>query len=214
MALTLGTWLLPFFVSRLYEDSRYPCIFVVQIEVDCHSSSSDFESWFLSIGPPMDRGLINPLKGSKLHNIIQIHNNVLWDWLYFMEYSPHSIWMWRIFYGILLVPQNTVMDLNNVMYIFYNYFEIFHQTLKNLGWKFAWVGNIVVRWFRNVWIEISVTRKLNLLNNLKHVMIEYDLDVYYLMYYWHHIDVIFFNLQFYMFILKICINYILLALSI
>ena len=28
---------------------------------------------------------------------------------------PRSVWTWRIFYGIMLVPQNIVMDQNNVM---------------------------------------------------------------------------------------------------
>ena len=31
------------------------------------------------------------------------------------KYSSHSVWMWGIFYKILAVPQNTVMDLNNVL---------------------------------------------------------------------------------------------------
>ena len=25
------------------------------------------------------------------HNIIKIHNNILWDWQYFIEYSPHLV---------------------------------------------------------------------------------------------------------------------------
>ena len=35
---------------------------------------------------------LNPqiLMSLRLHNIIQIHNNVLWDWQYSTEYSPHS----------------------------------------------------------------------------------------------------------------------------
>jgi hypothetical protein len=48
------------------------------------------------------------------HNIIQIDNNVVWDWRYFAKYSPHSIWMCRIFYKILSVPQNIVIIMNNV----------------------------------------------------------------------------------------------------
>ena len=44
-----------------------------------------------------------------IHNIIQIHNNIKWDWQYYTEYSPYSNWMWRIFYIIMSVPQNTVM---------------------------------------------------------------------------------------------------------
>ena len=49
------------------------------------------------------------------YNIIQIHNNVMWDWEYFAEYSSHCDRMYRIFFIILLVPQNIVMDLNDVM---------------------------------------------------------------------------------------------------
>ena len=51
------------------------------------------------------------------HNIIHIHNIVLWDWQYYAKNSPHLDWMWRIFYIIFSVPQNIVMDLNNVMLI-------------------------------------------------------------------------------------------------
>ena len=67
------------------------------------------------------------------HNIIQTHSSVMWDWLYYVEYCSHSSWMWEIFVistiicGIFLtfgldlknilhiVPQDTAMDLNNVM---------------------------------------------------------------------------------------------------
>ena len=31
------------------------------------------------------------------HNIIQMHNNVLWDWEYFVQYSSHSAWMKEYF---------------------------------------------------------------------------------------------------------------------
>jgi hypothetical protein len=51
-------------------------------------------------------------------NIIQIHNSAMWDRQYSMEYFPHSDIMWKymeIFCGILSVPHNTIMDLNNVM---------------------------------------------------------------------------------------------------
>ena len=49
------------------------------------------------------------------HNMIQIHNNVLWDWQYYVEYSLHSIWIWRILCRITSIPNNIVKDLNNVM---------------------------------------------------------------------------------------------------
>jgi hypothetical protein len=39
------------------------------------------------------------------HNIIQIHNNVMWDWQYYVEYST-----WNILYNILSL-HNYVMDM-------------------------------------------------------------------------------------------------------
>ena len=55
-------------------------------------------------------------------NIIQIHNNVTWDRQYDLKYStifPHILTKCEkhhgIFYEIMSVPQNTVMNLNNVM---------------------------------------------------------------------------------------------------
>lgn len=40
------------------------------------------------------------------HHIIQIHNRVLWDSQYSMEYSSYTLsyWVWEIFFGILSVP--------------------------------------------------------------------------------------------------------------
>ena len=65
------------------------------------------------------RLLINVTNGVKLsyHNIIQIHKNVMGDWQYFGKIFYHSDWMWEIFHIILLVPQNILMDLNNVLII-------------------------------------------------------------------------------------------------
>ena len=45
------------------------------------------------------------------HKIIQIPNNVLWNREYSTEYSRR----FPTFSSILSVPQNTVMDLNNLM---------------------------------------------------------------------------------------------------
>ena len=50
-----------------------------------------------------------------IHNIIHVHNNVMWDGQYYAKYSSHSVWMWGILCIILSVPHNIVMDLNNVM---------------------------------------------------------------------------------------------------
>ena len=49
------------------------------------------------------------------HNIIHIRNNVVRDWHYYAKYSTHSNWMRGILCIILLVPHNTIVDLNNVM---------------------------------------------------------------------------------------------------
>ena len=49
----------------------------------------------------------------QVHNIIQIHNNVMWDSQYSMEHSPHSDYG-GILCIILSLSQNIVMDLNNV----------------------------------------------------------------------------------------------------
>ena len=48
------------------------------------------------------------------------------DWHYFIKYSPYQDRMWGISCGILSVPQNIVMDINNVM--------------LNFGWKNNVVG--------------------------------------------------------------------------
>ena len=56
----------------------------------------------------------------KLYNIIQIHNNVLWDWQYFMEYFYVLFECGEcsgISSVILSVPLNIVMDLNNVIVV-------------------------------------------------------------------------------------------------
>jgi hypothetical protein len=54
------------------------------------------------------------------HNITQIHNNVLWDWQYFATYFSHLDWMWGIFFKLLSILRNTIMDLNNII----NWFNI------------------------------------------------------------------------------------------
>ena len=51
------------------------------------------------------------------HDIIQIHNSVMWDWQYSTEHSIYSIWMHgEIFYMIMLVAENIVVHLNNIMH--------------------------------------------------------------------------------------------------
>ena len=46
-----------------------------------------------------------------VRNIIQIHNIVSWDWKYPMEYP--RIFPYPTYYGILSIPHNIIMDLNN-----------------------------------------------------------------------------------------------------
>ena len=50
-----------------------------------------------------------------IHNIIQFHNNVMWDWQYSTKYSSYSYLIWEMFYIILSVQCSIVMDMNNVM---------------------------------------------------------------------------------------------------
>ena len=44
-------------------------------------------------------------------NIIQIHNNVMYDWHYSMKYSYNHTETWEILCGILLIPQKIVMNI-------------------------------------------------------------------------------------------------------
>lgn len=46
-----------------------------------------------------------------IHNIIQIHSNVLWDSHYYVGYSTIPYGIWGIIHGIMSVPQHLVMDL-------------------------------------------------------------------------------------------------------
>jgi hypothetical protein len=52
---------------------------------------------------------------SCMHNFIQSHNNVMPEWQYYEEYSSHLDWRWGISNGILSIPRNIVMALNNIM---------------------------------------------------------------------------------------------------
>ena len=47
----------------------------------------------------------------KLHKIIRIYINVMWDWQYYVKYSSHSTWTWEVFCIIMLVSHNTIMIL-------------------------------------------------------------------------------------------------------
>lgn len=51
------------------------------------------------------------LIGEPAHNIMHIHNIVLWDWHHSKKYS----WIFLTFPRMMSVPQNTIIDLNNVM---------------------------------------------------------------------------------------------------
>ena len=50
-------------------------------------------------------------------NIIKIHNKVMWDRQYFIEYYViHIYYTLMIFCRIMSIPRNIVMDLNNVIF--------------------------------------------------------------------------------------------------
>jgi hypothetical protein len=49
-------------------------------------------------------------------NIIQIHNNGMWDWQYFAEYSHIQAKCGKYSTELIMsVPQNIVMDMNYIM---------------------------------------------------------------------------------------------------
>ena len=48
-------------------------------------------SWFPHIQCVGGLFLSFILERGREHNIIKIHNNVLWDRQYYMEYTPHSV---------------------------------------------------------------------------------------------------------------------------
>ena len=60
-------------------------------------------------------GLSLLLCGNRVHNITQLHKNDMWDLQYYAKYSPYFIWIWRNFHGMLSIPHNIDMDLNNIM---------------------------------------------------------------------------------------------------
>ena len=86
------------------------------------------DPWSRSFKHQYTPATLVPFALTSAHYIIQIHNSVLWNWQYFVEYSPHSIWMWRIFHIILAVPHNIVMDMYNVR--LFLPLEECHTTLK------------------------------------------------------------------------------------
>ena len=103
------------------------------------------------------------------HNIIQIHNSVLRDWQYFAEYFSYADWMWGIFYQILSVPKNTVLNLNYVM-LFYVIFTMLilthYRNNTNLRGNSIYLIDIFFRSSNQLLIAI------NLLQN--HVKIPLD----------------------------------------
>ena len=41
---------------------------------------------------------------------------MLWDWPYFVKYSPHWDGIWRIFHRIMSIPHSILMYMNNVVH--------------------------------------------------------------------------------------------------
>ena len=62
-----------------------------------HSSthSKGLVEWWISIKHPKENIYFNDVL---YHKIIQIHNNVMWDWQYSADDCPHSVWMRGIFH--------------------------------------------------------------------------------------------------------------------
>ena len=60
-----------------------------------------------------------------IHNIIRIHNNVLWDYQYYVNIFPIFSLNVGLFYKLLSIPQNIVMDMNNVMQMFLGFFYFY-----------------------------------------------------------------------------------------
>ena len=76
----------------------------------CKNHNAKWETQMLTWCGNLEHSL-----GKRWHNLIKIHNNVLWDWKYFAKYSSHSPLNKRIFHRIMSIPQNIVMDMNNIM---------------------------------------------------------------------------------------------------
>ena len=79
-----------------------------------------------------------------IHNIVQFHNNVLWDWQYTQDiyiyiyhaHSPHTVWMWGICKVVLwniVSPIEHYMNTNNVMNSL-----LVHENVVNLGTSHKW----------------------------------------------------------------------------
>ena len=84
------------------------------------------------------------------HNIIQIHNNVLWDWQYSMEYSSYFSPNVGIFHEILAVPHNIVMDLNNIMGLCDHLFCYSWLLYLNFDYE-KWSHNLCYLWMLTEW---------------------------------------------------------------
>ena len=78
------------------------------------------------------------------HNIIQTHNNVLWDWQYFTEYSPYLVCMWE--YSAEYYQSHRTLLWIWIMLWWVHLFLLFnvvHWTFANAHWHIleAPVGN-------------------------------------------------------------------------
>ena len=75
-------------------------------------SYQPYKQFHIDENPPMLLFFPLPHKSKKF--IVIRYNIVTSVRQYYVEYSPCSDWMWEIFHKILSIPQNTVMDSNNV----------------------------------------------------------------------------------------------------
>ena len=85
---------------------------------------------------------------TQLHDIIHIHNSVMWDWWYFTrifpKYFPRSKGMWKIFFGTLSILGNTVMDLNNVMFSKGGHYTLYNNLNTMIPLNDTWLSGRVL----------------------------------------------------------------------
>ena len=82
-----------------------------------------------------------------VHNIFQIYNSVLWGWQYSTKCSL------ALFHGNLSIPQNIVMNMNNLIFTSKRYFD------NSIIWE-----NICWLWlFINLWYSTNYVKNISLL---------------------------------------------------
>jgi hypothetical protein len=66
------------------------------------------------MGPPICAIELDMRVKGQVHNIIQTHSSVVWDWQYSMEHFSHLGWMWGIFSSPhFQIPRSSIMNKEN-----------------------------------------------------------------------------------------------------